>query len=50
MGRKSYRPEATGFGAVYFAQHMLKRLGMDIEGLTFSVSGLEMLPGELLLK
>lgn len=38
-GGSLIRPEATGFGSVYFAQHMLKRLGMDIEGLTFSVSG-----------
>lgn len=38
-GGSLIRPEATGFGAVYFAQHMLKRLGLDIEGLTFSVSG-----------
>jgi glutamate dehydrogenase (NADP+) len=38
-GGSRIRPEATGFGAVYFAQHMLKRTGMDIEGLTFSVSG-----------
>lgn len=38
-GGSLIRPEATGFGAVYFAQHMLKRLGMDIGGLTFSVSG-----------
>ena len=38
-GGSRIRPEATGFGAVYFAQHMLKRLGMDIDGLTFSVSG-----------
>jgi glutamate dehydrogenase (NADP+) len=38
-GGSLIRPEATGFGAVYFAQHMLKRLGLDVEGLTFSVSG-----------
>ncbi len=38
-GGSLIRPEATGFGAVYFAQHMLKRLGKDIEGHTFSVSG-----------
>jgi glutamate dehydrogenase (NADP+) len=38
-GGSLIRPEATGFGAVYFAQHMLKRLGLDVEGLTFSISG-----------
>ncbi len=38
-GGSLIRPEATGFGAVYFTQHMLKRLGKDIEGLTFSISG-----------
>jgi glutamate dehydrogenase (NADP+) len=38
-GGSLIRPEATGFGAVYFTQHMLKRLGLGIEGLTFSVSG-----------
>lgn len=38
-GGSLIRPEATGFGAVYFAEHMLKRMGMNIEGLTFGVSG-----------
>ena len=38
-GGSLIRPEATGFGAVYFAQHMLHRLGKDIEGQTISVSG-----------
>jgi len=38
-GGSLIRPEATGFGAVYFAQHMLHRLGQDIEGQTVSVSG-----------
>src|SRR5665811_1613496 len=38
-GGSVIRPEATGFGAVYFAQHMLHRLGKDIEGQTISVSG-----------
>ncbi len=33
------RPEATGFGAVYFAQHMLHRIGKEIEGQTIAVSG-----------
>jgi glutamate dehydrogenase (NADP+) len=38
-GGSLIRPEATGFGAVYFVRHMLKRLGKDLEGLTVSVSG-----------
>ncbi len=38
-GGSLIRPEATGFGAVYFAQHMLQRIGKDIEGQTISVSG-----------
>ncbi|MEZ5103412.1 MAG: NADP-specific glutamate dehydrogenase [Draconibacterium sp.] len=38
-GGSIVRPEATGFGAVYFAQHMLHRLGSDIEGQTIAVSG-----------
>ena len=38
-GGSLIRPEATGFGAVYFAQHMLNEIGSDIEGQTVSVSG-----------
>lgn len=38
-GGSLIRPEATGFGAVYFVQHMLSNLGKDIEGKTFAVSG-----------
>ncbi len=38
-GGSLIRPEATGYGAVYFVQHMLRRMGKDIEGLTFGVSG-----------
>jgi len=38
-GGSLIRPEATGFGAVYFVQHMLSNLGKDIVGKTFSVSG-----------
>ncbi len=33
------RPEATGFGAVYFAHNMLKTKGMDFNGKTVAVSG-----------
>lgn len=38
-GGSLIRPEATGFGAVYFVHHMLERLGKDIAGHTFAVSG-----------
>lgn len=38
-GGSLIRPEATGFGAVYFVAHMLKRLGKEIAGHTFAVSG-----------
>ncbi len=38
-GGSLIRPEATGFGAVYFVRHMLKRLGKDIAGHTFAISG-----------
>jgi glutamate dehydrogenase (NADP+) len=33
------RPEATGYGAVYFVQHMLELLGKKIAGHSFAVSG-----------
>ena len=33
------RPEATGFGAVYFCNEVLKDAGEDIKGKTFAVSG-----------
>ena len=38
-GGSLIRPEATGYGAVYFAQEMLKTKGQDIEGKVFAVSG-----------
>jgi glutamate dehydrogenase (NADP+) len=38
-GGSLIRPEATGFGAVYFVRHMLQLMGKDIEGHSFSVSG-----------
>jgi glutamate dehydrogenase (NADP+) len=38
-GGSLVRPEATGYGAVYFAQEMLKTKGMDIAGKTFALSG-----------
>ena len=38
-GGSLIRPEATGFGAVYYADEMLKSFGDSIEGKTFVVSG-----------
>jgi glutamate dehydrogenase (NADP+) len=38
-GGSLIRPEATGYGVVYFAQEMLAAHGLDIEGMTCLVSG-----------
>ncbi|MBR2405740.1 MAG: NADP-specific glutamate dehydrogenase [Clostridia bacterium] len=38
-GGSLIRPEATGYGAVYFCEEMLKDFGEDIKGKTFAVSG-----------
>jgi len=38
-GGSLIRPEATGFGAVYFAEEMLKTRGMSFEGKTALISG-----------
>lgn len=38
-GGSLMRPEATGYGTVYFAQEMLRRSGRSFEGMTVSVSG-----------
>ncbi|MEG1498815.1 MAG: NADP-specific glutamate dehydrogenase [Bacteroidales bacterium] len=38
-GGSILRPEATGFGAVYFVQNMLKAHKMDIKGKTVAISG-----------
>ena len=38
-GGSLIRPEATGFGAVYYADEMLKSFGDSIKGKTFVVSG-----------
>ncbi len=38
-GGSLIRPEATGFGGVYFVTHMLATRGLDIKGKTVSVSG-----------
>ena len=39
FGGSLIRPEATGFGTVYFAQHMLAAQGDTIEGKTVALSG-----------
>jgi glutamate dehydrogenase (NADP+) len=39
FGGSVMRPEATGYGTVYFAQEMLRRTGRALEGLRVSVSG-----------
>ena len=38
-GGSLIRPEATGYGAVYFVQHMLHRDGQDIKDKTVAISG-----------
>ena len=38
-GGSLIRPEATGYGAIYFLQQMLNDLGTDIKGKTIAVSG-----------
>ncbi len=38
-GGSLIRPEATGFGAVYYTVEMLKSFGETIEGKTFAISG-----------
>lgn len=39
FGGSLIRPEATGYGLVYFTQAMLKEKGMALEGMTVAVSG-----------
>ena len=38
-GGSLVRPEATGFGALYFTEHMLHQAGKSIEGKTVAISG-----------
>ena len=38
-GGSLIRPEATGYGAVYYAVELLKTYGEDIKGKTFAISG-----------
>jgi len=39
FGGSLIRPESTGYGLVYFAEHMLRTRGMSFEGQRVSVSG-----------
>lgn len=39
FGGSILRPEATGFGALYFVEHMLKTRNIDIKGKTVAISG-----------
>ena len=39
FGGSLIRPEATGYGNVYFAQQMLERKGLSFDGLRVAVSG-----------
>ena len=38
-GGSLIRPEATGYGAIYFLQHMMREQGEDLEGKRIAVSG-----------
>lgn len=38
-GGSRIRPEATGFGALYFVEEMLRIRGLDIKGKTVAISG-----------
>lgn len=38
-GGSILRPEATGFGALYFTQHLLAKAGKDLKGKTIAISG-----------
>ncbi|MBQ9797779.1 MAG: NADP-specific glutamate dehydrogenase [Clostridia bacterium] len=38
-GGSLIRPEATGFGAVYYTAEMLKTYGEEVKGKTFAISG-----------
>jgi len=38
-GGSILRPEATGYGALYFTQHLLHKAGKDIAGKTVALSG-----------
>ena len=38
-GGSVLRPEATGFGALYFVEHMLRLAGKSLKGATVAISG-----------
>ncbi|MDR3180840.1 MAG: glutamate dehydrogenase, partial [Prevotellaceae bacterium] len=38
-GGSLIRPEATGFGGIYFVEHMLQTKGTDLTGKTVAISG-----------
>ncbi|MDR1680417.1 MAG: NADP-specific glutamate dehydrogenase [Prevotellaceae bacterium] len=38
-GGSLIRPEATGFGGIYFVEHMLRTRNIDIKGKTIAISG-----------
>lgn len=38
-GGSILRPEATGYGALYFTEHVLAKAGKDLKGKTIAVSG-----------
>ena len=38
-GGSLIRPEATGFGALYFVEHMLARAGKELKGAKVAISG-----------
>ena len=38
-GGSLIRPEATGYGATYYAEEVFKHFGEDIKGKTFAISG-----------
>lgn len=39
FGGSTYRPEATGYGAVYITEHILKEQNEELKGKTVAVSG-----------
>ena len=39
FGGSRLRPESTGFGAVYFVQHICKQHNIDLKGKTVAISG-----------
>ena len=48
FGGSLIRPEATGFGGLYFVKHMLDEKGIEIKGKTVAISGFGNVAWELL--